>query len=142
MRKDIYNKIIFIISILGIILSGAMWWYKYENKIPPCTLSGCEHVLTGPYSEMFGTPVAAYGFFFYITLAGLSFQALFIHNKLITRMLGLDIIAGVIFTIYLRYLEIVKIGDWCQWCWVSVVFMIFISVGFLLELKNKKHVSE
>lgn len=142
MKKDLYTKMILMVSVFGIILSGWMWWYKLENKIPPCTLSGCEHVLTGPYSEMFGAPVAAYGFFFYITLVVLAFQKLFVSHKLITRMLGLDILAGGIFTVYLRYLEFAKIGNWCQWCWVSVLFMIIISFCYLIEVKGQKRNSK
>lgn len=135
-RKLTTNRVILIFTIFGMTLSGWMWSFKLSNEVPACTLSGCEHVMTGDYSVMLGVPVAALGFFYYGVLGLLAFQRELIESKWLNGQLAVFIILGMIFTIYLRYLEFVKIGDWCQWCWVSVFFMIVITGSYLLEIKQ------
>ncbi len=137
-EKNLLNPVsIFSLSfcVFGMILSLALWRYKVINVVPPCTVSGCSHVLTGKYSEIFDAPVSLYGFFFYAFLSMLFFQRLFFKSSLIQFMIILFLIWGWIFTIYLRYLEIFKLGNWCEWCWMSVLFMVTITVSFSFEAR-------
>lgn len=124
---------ILIFSIFGMILSLALWRYKVVNATIPCTVSSCSDVLTGEYSVMWGAPVALYGLFFYSLLALLFFQRLFSKNKVVDLLIVLFLNVGWIFTIYLRFLELTKIKDWCEWCWLSVLFMITITISFTFE---------
>lgn len=47
---------------------------KFMGIIPSCAiLNGCEKVLTSPYSDIFGIPLAYYGLVFYVYMLGLAF---------------------------------------------------------------------
>jgi len=139
MKKYFTKKtLILIFSICGLILSAGLWYYKYINKMPICTFSGCEHVLTGSYSEIFITPVATYGFFYYAFLILLSFQRIFIKDKLIKILFTIFLIIGWIFTLYLRALELLKLHNWCEWCWMSVLFMALITIFFVFDERKVK----
>ena len=133
-----YKLIQFLFGLFGVVLSLALWWYKVRNVLPPCTVSGCSHVLTGEYSELYQTPVAVLGLFFYTILSLLIFEGIFIKHKLIQNLTLYSLLAGWIFTLYLRYLEFVKIGKWCEWCWMSVLFLLIITISFVLELRQSK----
>lgn len=125
------NRVIFLCSVLGMILAAWMWSFKLRNTMPPCTLSGCSHVLTGEYSEILDVPVAAFGFFYYAIVGLIASQREYITSKLLDTQMAVLLTIGIIFTVYLRYLEFVKIGTWCEWCWGSVILIVVITFSFL-----------
>ncbi len=108
MNRKYLKYILFILSILGIILSAYLWKVQLQGEdlsIPCTTNGGCELVLTSKWSKIFGVPMSVYGFFFYAFLALLTFQRIFIEHKLIEKLTLLSIVWGIIFSVYLRYLE-------------------------------------
>jgi len=54
------------------------------------------------------------------------------------KMLFAGILWGIIFSVYLRYLEFVKIGHICVWCWMSVILIVLFIVLYLWEQKQMK----
>ena len=132
------NRAIFTIGLLGIVLCIYMWSYQTTDKIIPCTYDGCEHVLTSEYSHMFGIPVSVFGFFYYVFVTFIAFERFFIKHKLLNTSLILLAVWGIIFSAYLRYLEFAKIGSICVWCWVSMLFVVLISLGIFIERRFNK----
>lgn len=130
------TKFILLFAIGGAILSAFLWKYHIENKIPPCTISGCSDVLTGKYSELFGIPVGTWGFFYYASLIGITIERLLIKHRYLDWMFFGILVSGWVFTLYLRFLEFFVIRAWCEWCWVSVVLLFGITVTFYLERKR------
>ena len=129
---------ILIFSIFGMFLSAWLWRYKLISENITCTVSGCQEVATGEYSMFLKTPVAAFGFFYYAFLTLLFFERLFIRDKILNILINIFLFCGWIFTIYLRYLEIFKIHDWCEWCWMSVLFMVVITISTVYERKLER----
>lgn len=133
------NRIIFVLSILGILLSMFLWLKQAGDGSVPCTIGGgCDVVLTSKWAKFYGVPLSVFGVFYYFQLAFISFLREKITNKLLNTLLDLMIVWGIIFSLYLRYLEFVKIGQHCIWCWVSVVFIVLITIVRLIERKSKK----
>ncbi len=143
--SNILNKsnrtsiIILIISILGIFLSVYLWSFQVIDRVIPCTDNGCEHVLTSEYSKMLGVPLSTYGFFYYCLLTLLAFERIFIKHKLIDNILYLSIGWGLLYSLYLRYLEFTKIGSVCMWCWISVVLVVMLVGVVAYELYTRSH---
>ncbi|MBD3330776.1 hypothetical protein GF354_04575 [Candidatus Peregrinibacteria bacterium] len=136
MQKHL-NTFIFIISILGVLLSAYLWWFQISGLLIPCTLDGCNNVLKSEYSKIFGVPMAVYGTFYFMGLAFLAFERFFIKHKLIELILLIAVFWGMIFVIYLRYLEFAVIGSICEWCWVIGGFVLLLFIAALFD-KFKK----
>lgn len=130
---------VFMISfaVFGMFLSAWLWRYKLNEAEIPCSVSGCADVATGEYSMFLKTPVAAFGFFYYAFLTLLFFEKIFISHKILDFLIKIFLVLGWIFTIYLRYLEIFKIHDWCEWCWLSVMIMLVLAFGTILKKDNQ-----
>lgn len=132
----IETVLLLVLAVLGMILSAYLWWYKFqEGEAISCDISGggCDEILTGKYSEMFNIPIATWGFFFYATFFLVSFQKLFIKHFLIDSLLIGLLLSGILYTLWLRYLEFFVIGGWCQWCWLSVIIIVIAS-GLMFRL--------
>lgn len=142
------NRGIFVVAVLGMMLSVYLWTVQYQidsvgDIIVPCTPDGgCNKVLGSDISKFLGVPIAVFGLFYYSGVALLAFQREFIEDRLLDRLMFVFVIAGIAVTVYLRYLEFVEIGHVCAWCWVSVLFVLLLTVFYLLGYEydrgNKK----
>ncbi|MBI3980781.1 vitamin K epoxide reductase family protein [Candidatus Microgenomates bacterium] len=144
-RNVVLNRIIFFLSLIGIVLAVYVLQSFLRQTSIVCLNSGCELVRKSPASYLFGLlPVPAVGLVGYSLLAILSFlrSASTKYSVLFLKiMLGIAIF-GVLFVSWFTYTEIFIIKAICTWCAVSAVnmFVIFLLVGksYLLESKVKK----
>ncbi len=136
------NKLIMFLAFLGMLLSAYLWANHLNDKPIPCTITSCEHVLSSEYAEMFGVPMGAYGFFFYAFVAFTAFIRFFVGHKVLDRLLLGLITWGIAFSLYLRYLEFVKIGGICEWCWMSVFIVVLLLFTFLIEKRQKSKINK
>jgi uncharacterized membrane protein len=135
MKKSTY-KIIITASFIGLLISLYLWYLHVQNQIPICVLSGCADVATSKWSILFGIPVATWGFFYYVLLSITTLEAYFIRHQLLNKFMYFLVGAGVLFSFYLRYLEIFVIKNWCIWCWGSFVMILLIALLCIIE--NRK----
>lgn len=133
--KTYSNHIIFTASVLGSLISGYLWYmFGYESSVV-CSISGCDHVLTSPYSFFLGIPISAYGFVYFFMLVVIATLRFSQQNNLLKLMRDLSTLIGFIFILYLRYLEFFKIGMICVWCWGVASLVIIIGIVVLVERK-------
>jgi uncharacterized membrane protein len=86
-----------------------------------------------------GVPVAVLGLGGYAVLLALALAGLegrFAAGPRITRLLAVISGGGVLFSIYLTYLELFKIHAICKWCVGSAVIIAAIFVASLAGLKR------
>jgi uncharacterized membrane protein len=91
----------------------------------------CERVQASRYSVFLGLPVAAYGLGGYLVLLILALyglQGARVARPTITRWLAGLSALGVVFSLYLLYLELFVIHAICRWCSVSGVLILAICV--------------
>ncbi len=131
-----------IISFLGILLSTYLWQVQAQAESPdffiPCTDNGCENVLTSDYSKLLGVPISVFGLFFYCFMALVSFQRIYISHKLLDYIFYALLAWGLVFSLYLRYLEFAKIGDVCIWCWVSFLMILAMCGMSIYEFRASR----
>jgi len=132
------SKLIVFLGIVGMGLSAYLWYLHLRDIAPVCATNGCGIVAASKYAVLLGVPVAALGFFFYGTLTALGFERLFIRDIIIERLFLIDLITGIIFSIYLRFLEFFKIGAICIWCWGSVLIIVLITAVYWIERNAEK----
>ena len=87
----------------------------------PCSLiSGCETVLTSPYAEISGIPLAAFGAFAYFIAFSLALLTAF-GNRMTWMLFGIQVVLMSVFTAWLLYLQGYVIGAFCQFCLISAI---------------------
>lgn len=58
-----------VIALIGFADAAYLTIEHYQNRIPPCSVGGCETVLTSAYSTVAGIPVSLIGAISYILIA-------------------------------------------------------------------------
>lgn len=131
-----------ILTATGMLLSAYLWYQTvdYDPNIPCTSFSNCGAVISGKYGKIFEVPVAALGFFYYGVIALLLFIWFYLEEKLIENLIFAGLMIGMVFTVYLRYLEFVKIGEICIWCWGSVAIIILLITTFVVTQKETSKV--
>jgi uncharacterized membrane protein len=96
---------------------------KLHGIIPGClVLNGCEKVLTSPYSNFFGVPLAYIGLVFYVYMLALAILLAIDPNSkgLRTGVLVYTAI-GLAFSIYFEWFQYSVINALCQYCAISAL---------------------
>jgi uncharacterized membrane protein len=141
-------RILFYLSLIGILISGYLLGIHYEtygsicdfNEVVSCTL-----VDQSVYSSFFGIPVSLYGLVGYSILAVISFilyKKINVNNflkKIINEksFLALSTFAVVI-SLYLTYMEFFVIRSICVFCVLSQVNIIIITfIGYKKKVEKK-----
>lgn len=125
---DWYHWSILISTIGGLAVAGYITFVEASGGPVMCgPIPGCEDVQNSRYAILFGIlPVGTLGLLGYIAiLAG--WFALHFGSGAIQKMAALAIwamcIFGLLFSIYLTFLEPFVIGATCMWCICSAVLM-------------------
>ncbi len=128
------NRIIFILSIIGVIVAAYVLQGWLRNSPLVCINgSECAAVSKSPYSYPFGIPVPAVGLIGYAFLTVLAFaRTASTDKRLLWGILGMGAF-GVVFVSWFTYTELFIIHAVCTWCAVSAVNMYVI---FLLALQS------
>jgi uncharacterized membrane protein len=126
------------ISVLGTVLSAYLWHVDVVNRQPYCPTNGCNAVLASDYSKLLGFPVAGWGVLFYLSLLAVATLRLLVQHEILKNLFRIQIMVGVIFTLYLRYLELFVLHDICLWCWGSVLLIAGLVTLSVLEWKSER----
>ena len=127
------NRIIFILSLVGIIMAVYVLQSFIRQSPIVCVNTGCELVRKNPASFIFGIPIPAFGLIGYSLLAALTFLRTTSKNpNLLKAILGVATF-GIFFVSWFTYTELVIIKAVCTWCALSAINMFVI---FLLTIKS------
>lgn len=135
----IMNRIIFVLSLIGIFIAIYVLQGFLRNAPIVCINSGCELVRKHPASYLWGIPVPAFGLVGYTCIAILSFARTLSQNKkLLLGILGVTVF-GVGFISWFTLTEIFVIRAVCTWCAISASIMVFLfSLTLITFLKDKE----
>lgn len=135
------RKLLFLVAIAGLLVSGYLYVGYTEVGPIPCPLSGgCEVVRASQYAQFFGLPTPLYGVVFYLLLA---LGALLLPRYRAALRIPLLVLTGIglAVSLYLSYLEAYVVRAWCTWCVVSAVLTV-IAFGLAwatLGVQNSRH---
>jgi uncharacterized membrane protein len=91
----------------------------YAGTIPPCTVGGCETVLTSSYATLAGFPISLLGALFYLSMITVAFILRKNNNRLLQKYVLASSTGAFVFSLYLFYLQAQVLGAFCQYCLVS-----------------------
>jgi vitamin-K-epoxide reductase (warfarin-sensitive) len=137
--SGILFALIAIFSLAGMVDSGiALQRHFAKSETTYCDFSqkfSCDIVNRSEYSSIIGVPVALIGVLGYAALLVLS-TAQRARPETATRIL-LAALAGVVFALYLTYVEAFVLTTWCILCLISLALIAVITgLAVLLKLKS------
>lgn len=125
-----------ILALIGFADATFLTVEHFMNKVPPCTISGCETVLTSQYSYILGIPVALLGSIYYLSLLVLCFAYLDSKKDVFIRSAFAITFFGIAFSIYFVLVQALIIHAYCQYCLVSAFISTILFIISIIALKK------
>lgn len=133
-------RLIILFSFAGIVASAYAFYLHYSEGPVFCDINAwfnCDVVNKSVYASIKGAPVAAaglagYGFLF--SLAVLKFFGVDFFGKSGLALFSASL-AGLVFSLYLTYIEAFVLATFCLVCVFSLIFISGTSVFSYLNLK-------
>lgn len=126
----------FILSLAGlgasIYLTIAHYTQTALAGCPANATFNCTKVTTSPESIVFGIPVAVLGLAFYVFLVAINSPWAWRSDLAVIRWVRLgSMIAGIVFVLYLIYVELFKVNAICEYC-TGVHIITFLLFGLIM----------
>jgi uncharacterized membrane protein len=125
-----------LLAVLGLLDSIYLVWVKYTGTYALCgPIGNCESVNSSQYSEIFGIPISllgagAYAIMIVLLLLENRGQIWAEFSSMI--VFGMSLI-GVLYSIYLTYIEVAVLKAICPYCVISAIILVI-----LLLLSGKR----
>jgi uncharacterized membrane protein len=136
----ILRLLIPILGFAGISISGYLTYIHYLQIEALCLPNmNCNSVLTSQYAQIWGIPLSLLGMLLYAAITTLGFSNLLVRQEpreIVSLGIYAFSLAGILFTLYLYYLEIFELHAFCSWCVSSSIIMVGIFCLALGNLSN------
>ncbi|MBI2545461.1 MAG: vitamin K epoxide reductase family protein [Candidatus Aenigmarchaeota archaeon] len=139
-KVKIINKhlrIIFFLSLAGILLSSYMVYYHYSVRNNPsstwCNINSfinCDNILLSSYSEIAGIPLGVFGAIWFLINVGISF---FVKDK---NILFIWCMIGLAFVLFLVSAELLVLHSICLLCTGVHILVTAIFITCLLYIRK------
>src|SRR4051812_45775441 len=134
------RMLVALVALAGVFVALYLTLYKlgYIGTLV-CAVGSCEKVQTSKWATFLGFPVGAWGVGYYIGVLGLAIVGLlptFADSRQLTRLLIGVTGVGLLFSLWLTYLEIFVIDAICQWCVISAILATLLFVLSWLDLRD------
>ncbi len=145
MKKTPSLIVLFVCATIGFIDATYLTMLHFLNRIPPCSIGSCEIVTTSTYSVIFGIPVALLGALYYLALLAViitfaTSDPLVDGQKkyLALRVLATIVSIGMLFTLFLVYLQLFVLHAICLYCMLSATttLILFITTMYLVRTRK------
>ena len=129
MNSKLLSKILQVVSFLGFADATYLTLEHFLNRIPPCSIGGCETVLTSDYAVIAGIPLAVMGMLFYLTV-------FFMVTTGKTQWLKLFVSIGFAVSLLLLGLQAFVIHAFCLYCLGSLTTSTLLYIFVCLRPGN------
>ena len=136
-RRVILYSVAALVSLIGLADAIYLTIEHVTGQSVRCTItSGCSEVLSSPYAVVRGFPLALVGAVAYFTVFVLATLAAF-QYKLVDRLLTFIVLLMFLTTLWLLYLQAFVIRHFCQYCLLSALVTITLTVLIMLAAKRQ-----
>ena len=130
-----------IVSLVGVADSVYLTVHHYTAEPVPCSLiDGCEMVLTSPYAEIAGIPLALLGAVAYFVAFSLALLTIF-GNRFTWSLFRVQVLLMAIFSGWLIYVQAALIGAFCQFCLLSAATTLTLFIITTLSFLRRRKLS-
>lgn len=128
------------VAIVGFFLASYIYVKKKKKEKLVCLLdSDCDAVVHSQYSTFLGIPLEIYGVVYFAFMA-LFFLSVIISPQIYSLyyMIIIPAIAfgSFLFSVYLVFIQILLIKEWCMWCLASTAITTLLLVTILMAPNN------
>ena len=136
------RMLVALVALAGVFVALYLTLYKlgYIGTLA-CAVGSCETVQTSKWATLLGFPVGAWGVAYYLAVLALALFGLtgrFADSRGLSDILLAVTAFGLLFSIWLTYLELFVIHAICQWCVVSAVLA---AILFVLSWLDRRDVN-
>jgi len=129
-----------LVALAGMFVALYLTLYKlgYIGSLV-CAVGSCETVQTSKWALLLGQPVGAWGVAFYVAVLGVSLAGLspaLAERRSVSQLLVGMTGFGVVFSLWLTYLELFVIHAICQWCVISAILTIVLLAISVMDLRE------
>jgi len=134
------RMLVALVALAGVFVALYLTLYKlgYIGTLA-CAVGSCEKVQTSKWATFLGFPVGAWGVGYYIGVLALALAGLtprFVDSRQLSRVLIAVTGVGLVFSLWLTYLELFVIDAICQWCVISAILATGLFVLSFLDLRD------
>lgn len=132
------NRFIFFFALLGLLISAFLIYEQNSASAITCPIfgRGCQTVWSSPYSTIYGVSLSVVGMGFYsLILATVVARSISSQKVIIQIQFSLALI-GLVYSLYLTYLEAFIIKAFCFWCLASLAVIIAIFITTVIGLRK------
>ncbi len=116
-----------VLSLAGVAISLYIYVFSLSNNFF-CPVGDCATVTSSPFSYIGSVPVSLFGFMYYMLLLFI-FQILrWRSNPLLLKAVGAFCVIGLLYSIFLMFVQVVYIQAVCFWCVCSFIFITLINM--------------
>ena len=134
-----HRQAIALLALVGCFVALYLWLHALGVGGPiQCGTGSCETVQSSPWAVFLGLPVAFYGvagYFVVLVVALAALRPAALPERGWTRLLAALASVGLLFTLYITYLELFVIHAICRWCVGSAAIITAIWVVAVLGLR-------
>ena len=121
-----------LLAAIGVGVAAYLSYEKLSGVVGPCLVgSGCDAVNSSQYSSVLGIPVALFGLAWSVTALVASLAWWRSTDRRPLYLLYAGGLVGLVFELYLVYLQLFVIRAICSWC---VVYGATVVVGWLVAV--------
>ena len=121
-----------VLAAAGVAIAAFLTYQHLTGEIPPCgPVRGCETVLSSPYAEIVGIPVALPGALVSLVTLGGALVWWLRGDRRALIVAYLSGIGSLAVLAYLSYLEVAVIHAICAWC---ATYAATVLIGWLLAV--------
>ena len=136
------RMLVALVALAGVFVALYLTLYKlgYIGTLA-CAVGSCETVQTSKWATLLGFPVGAWGVAYYLAVLALALVGLtgrFADSRRLSDVLLGVTACGLLFSIWLTYLELFVIHAICQWCVVSAILA---AILFVLSWLDRRDVT-
>lgn len=129
-----------LIALAGVFVALYLTLYKlgYIGTLA-CAVGSCETVQTSKWATFLGFPVAMWGVGYYVAVLVISIAGLMpplADRRNVSQLLVGITGVGMLFSLWLTYLELFVIDAICQWCVISAILATTLFVVCWLDLRD------
>ena len=135
-----------LVALAGVFVALYLTLYKlgYIGTLA-CAVGSCETVQTSKWATFVGFPVGAWGVGYYLVVLALGLVGLtprYADTRRLSELLVWLTGFGLVFSLWLTYLELFVIHAICQWCVISAILATVLFVLSWLDLRELTRLAE
>ena len=123
-----------LVSLVGLADAIYLTVHHYTDEPVPCGITeGCEMVLTSPYAEIGGVPLAIFGAVAYFVAFSLCLLTAF-GDRRMWKLFGIQVTLMAVFSGWLIYVQAALIHAFCQFCLLSAATTLTLFSIYIISI--------